>query len=144
MSELEFKKTGIGKNAGFVIKDKDGKGFGSIKNKPSADKLGNKVELRTNKPIPQSIRKQIQNERIKKGLLSPGQIKLAEKFAADEKKPVHRMPVKNMTEAKKMALKISKVGGGGDFPIKIEQGPDLVKDKKKFSSGGIVNFKGQF
>mgnify|MGYP000058410447 FL=1 len=49
-----------------------------------------------------------------------------------------------MSDAKKMALKISKVGGGGDFPIKIEQGPDLVKDKKKFSSGGIVNFKGIF
>ena len=43
MSELKFKKIG----AGISIKDKDGKGFGSIKNKPSADKLGNKVEIRT-------------------------------------------------------------------------------------------------
>ena len=47
MSELEFKKIGRGKNTGFVIKDKDGKSFGSIQNKPFADKLGNKIELRT-------------------------------------------------------------------------------------------------
>ena len=131
MSKLEFKKTGTGKNAGFAIKDKDGKGFGSIKNKPFADKLGNKVELRTNKPIPQSIRKQIQNERIKKGLLSPGQIKLAKKFAADEKKPVYKLHVKSIAEAKKLAAKILKVGGGSrNGPITKIQENLLIRKKK--------------
>ena len=130
MSELEFKKTGIGKNAGFAIKDKDGKGFGSIKNKPFADKLGNKVELRTNKPIPRSIRNQIQNERIKKGLLTPGQIKLAKRFDS-EKKPVHRMPVKTIAEAKKLAAKILKVGGGSrNGPITQIQEKLLIRKKK--------------
>jgi len=124
MSELEFKKIG----AGISIKDKDGKGFGSIKNKPSADKLGNKVEIRTNKPIPLSIRKQIQNERIKKGLLTEGQIKLAKK---NEKNPVHKLSVKNMTEAKKLAAKILKVGGGSrNGPITQIQERLLIKRKK--------------
>ena len=73
----------------------------------------------------------------------PLQAKLSERFSKDKSK-VSKVHTKTMSDAKKMALKISKVGGGGDFPIKIEQGPDLVKDKKKFSSGGIVNFKGIF
>ena len=131
MSELEFKKIGKGKNTGFVIKDKDGKSFGSIQNKPFADKLGNKIELRTKKPVPQSIRKQIQNERIKKGLLSPGQIKLAKRFAADEKKPVYKMHVKSIAEAKKLAAKILKVGGGSrNGPITQIQEKLLIKRKR--------------
>ena len=124
MSELEFKKIG----AGFAIKDKDGKSFGSIKNKPNADKLGNKVELRTTKPVPFSIRNQIQQDRVKKGLLTEGQIKLAKK---NEKNPVHRMPVKNITEAKKLAAKILKVGGGSrNGPITKIQERLLIKKKK--------------
>jgi len=128
MSELEFKKIGKGKNAGFAIKDKDGKGFGSIKNRTSADKLGNKVELRTNKPIPLSIRKQIQKEIIKKGVLTEGQIKLAKK---NEKNPVHKMFVKNVAEAKKLAAKILKVGGGSrNGPITQIQEKLLIRKKK--------------
>ena len=124
MSKLNF--TSIGK--GFSIKDKDGKGFGSIKNKPFADKLGNKIELRTNKPVPLSIKKEIQNDRIKKGLLSEGQIKLAKK---NEKNPVHRLAVKNVTEAKKLAAKILKVGGGSrNGPITKIQEKLLIRKKK--------------
>jgi len=124
MSELKFKKIG----AGISIKDKDGKGFGSIKNKPSADKLGNKVEIRTNKPIPLSITKQMQNERIKKGLLTEGQIKLAKK---NEKNPVHKLSVKNMTEAKKLVAKILKVGGSSrDGPVTQIQEKLLIRKNK--------------
>ena len=95
------------------------------------DKLGNKIELRTKKPVPQSIRKQIQNERIKKGLLSPGQIKLAKRFAADEKKPVYKMHVKSIAEAKKLAAKILKVGGGSrNGPITQIQEKLLIKRKR--------------
>ena len=126
MSELVFKKIGTG----ISIKDKDGKGFGSIKNKPFADKLGNKVEIRTNKPIPLSIRQQIQNERIKKGLLTEGQIKLAKR---NEKNPVHRLSVKNMNEAKKLVAKILKAGGGSrNGPItKIQENLLIRKNRLK-------------
>ena len=125
MSELEFKKIGTG----FAIKDKGGKGLGSIKTKPFADKLGNKIEIRTNKPVPLSIRKEIQNDRIKKGLLSEGQIKLTKK---NEKNPVHRLAVKNMSEAKKLVSKILKVGvGSRNGPITEIQEKLLIKKLKK-------------
>ena len=126
MSELEFKKIGTG----FAIKDKGGKGLGSIKTKPFADKLGNKIEIRTNKPVPLSIRKEIQNDRIKKGLLSEGQIKLAKK---NEKNPVHKLSVKNMNEAKKLVAKILKVGGGSrNGPItKIQENLLIRKNRLK-------------
>tara|TARA_R100000388_G_C7107454_1_gene95008 strand:+ start:55 stop:477 length:423 start_codon:yes stop_codon:yes gene_type:complete len=140
MSELEFKKTG----KGLTIKDKaTGKPFGAIVPKPAVDKVGNKFELRVTAGIPKSIREELDKERKEKKQVTAGQAKFLEKFSIDKNK-VSKVHTKTMSDAKKMALKISKVGGGGDFPIKIEQGPDLVKDKKKFSSGGIVNFKGIF
>ena len=63
-----------------------------------------------------------------KGVLTEGQIKLAKK---NEKNPVHKMFVKNVAEAKKLAAKILKVGGGSrNGPITKIQENLLIRKKK--------------
>mgnify|MGYP003113549937 FL=1 len=116
MSELEFKKFG----KGIIINDGSKKGFGSIKPLTNTDQKGNKFQVKINSGIPKEMLNDPKNVGVK------------------------TKRVKSITEGKKVANKIFKIGGGSDLPIKLEQGPDVVKDKNKFNSGGIVNFKGVF
>ena len=112
MSELEFKKFG----KGLVINDGSKKGFGSIKPLANKDQKGNKFELKVNSGIPKEMLNDPKNLGVK------------------------TKRVKSIAEGKKLAKKLSKmfkVGGGSDFPIKLQQGPDLVKKSK----GGLSTKK---
>ena len=90
---------------------------------------------------------------FKEGIINKTQRDRTEKVSQKARK-TNTIGVKSIAEGKKLANKLSKmfkVGGGSDFPIKVQQGPDVVvrrepvvKDKNKFNSGGIVNFKGVF
>ena len=90
----------------------------------------------------------------KRGVINEEQKKYYDKVPVKARVGQKSVRVKNVAEGKKLAKKLSKmfkVGGGSDFPIKVQQGPDVVvrrepvvKDKNKFNSGGIVNFKGVF
>ena len=142
--ELKFRQ--FGKTKGIIIEDGTKKGFGSLIPLPNKDQAGNKYQLKVNNPkgIPTSVLNEKQNELLKKGVINKAQRKFVDKV---DRKGSKSIRVKNVAEGKKLANKLSKmfkVGGGSDFPIKVQQGPDVVKDKNKFNSGGIVNFKGVF
>ena len=114
MSELEFKKFG----KGIVINDASKKGFGSIKPLANKDQKGNKFQLKVNSGIPKEMLNNPKNVGVK------------------------TKRVKSITEGKKVANKIFKIGGGSDLPIKIQQGPDIVIDKKKMNMGGVMKNRG--
>jgi len=113
LSELEFKKFG----KGIVINDASKKGFGSIKPLTNKDQKGNKFQLKVNSGIPKEMLNDPKNIGVK------------------------TKRVKTISEGKKLANKISKmfkVGGSSDFPIKLQQGPDLIKK----NMGGVMRNRG--
>jgi hypothetical protein len=128
--ELKFRQ--FGKTKGIIIEDGTKKGFGSLIPLPNKDQAGNKYQLKVNNPkgIPTSVLNEKQNELLKKGVINKAQRKFVDKV---DRKGSKSIRVKNVAEGKKLANKLSKmfkVGGGSDFPIKLQQGPDLIRKNK--------------
>ena len=140
MSEkLKFRQ--FGKTKGIIIEDGTKKGFGNIQPLGKTDQAGDKFRLKVNDPkgIPLSILDEKKDKLFKQGIINKIQRDRTEKVNQKARK-TSSINVKSIAEGKKLAKKLAKmfkVGGGSDFPIKLQQGPDLVKKNK----GGLSTKK---
>jgi hypothetical protein len=138
--ELKFRQ--FAKTKGFIIEDGTKKGFGSLIPLSKKDQAGNKYQLKITNPkgIPTSVLREKMIDMYKRGVINEEQKKYYDKVPVKARVGQKSVRVKSVAEGKKLAKKLSKmfkVGGGSDFPIKLQQGPDLVKKNK----GGLSTKK---